>query len=93
MNLQPLKGSKIDDMQQNNSPLGVRGNIHVCCIGAVFDFYAGTVERAPKLFIKLGLEWFYRLIKEPCRMWRRYLIGNVKFVGAILKEWVMIRGK
>lgn len=59
---------------------------HVCCIGAVFDFYAGTVSRAPQWMIKIGLEWFFRLIKEPRRMWRRYLIGNVKFIGYILKE-------
>ena len=52
---------------------------HVCCIGAVFDFYAGTVTRAPQWMIHIGLEWFYRFIKEPKRMWRRYLIGNSKF--------------
>jgi N-acetylglucosaminyldiphosphoundecaprenol N-acetyl-beta-D-mannosaminyltransferase len=59
---------------------------HICCIGAVFDFYAGTVKRAPKWMIKMGLEWFYRLIREPRRMWRRYLIGNVKFIWAVAKE-------
>lgn len=59
---------------------------HVCCIGAVFDFYAGTINRAPKWMIQLGFEWFYRLIKEPRRMWRRYLIGNTKFIYYILKE-------
>jgi N-acetylglucosaminyldiphosphoundecaprenol N-acetyl-beta-D-mannosaminyltransferase len=61
-------------------------NCHVCCIGAVFDFYAGTVHRAPKWMIGIGLEWFYRLIKEPRRMWKRYLIGNVKFIGYVVKE-------
>ena len=71
--------------------LNVKG--HIGTIGAVFDFYAGTMERAPIWWQRNGLEWFYRLIKEPRRMWRRYLIGNVKFVGAVLKEWVMIRGK
>lgn len=59
---------------------------HICCIGAVFDFYAGTVKRAPKWMIQIGLEWFYRLIREPRRMWRRYLIGNTLFVIGILKE-------
>ena len=59
---------------------------HVCCIGAVFDFYAGTIKRAPQWMISLGLEWFYRLIKEPRRMWRRYLIGNIKFIYFILNE-------
>jgi N-acetylglucosaminyldiphosphoundecaprenol N-acetyl-beta-D-mannosaminyltransferase len=66
--------------------LGVLNTGHICCIGAVFDFYAGTVNRAPRWMIKMGLEWFYRLVKEPSRMWRRYLIGNSKFVWLIIKE-------
>jgi N-acetylglucosaminyldiphosphoundecaprenol N-acetyl-beta-D-mannosaminyltransferase len=59
---------------------------HVCSIGAVFDFYAGTVKRAPNWMIAIGLEWLYRLLKEPKRMWRRYLIGNTEFLFAMLKE-------
>ena len=61
---------------------------HICCIGAVFDFYAGTVNRAPRWMIQIHLEWFYRLIMEPKRMWRRYLLGNLEFVLEILKEKV-----
>jgi N-acetylglucosaminyldiphosphoundecaprenol N-acetyl-beta-D-mannosaminyltransferase len=59
---------------------------HVCCIGAVFDFYAGTYKRAPHWIINLGLEWLYRLIQEPRRMWRRYVIGNAKFIRAIFNR-------
>ncbi len=59
---------------------------HICCIGAVFDFYSGKIDRAPKWIISLGLEWFFRLIKEPRRLWRRYLIGNSMFIWSILKE-------
>lgn len=59
---------------------------HICCIGAVFDFYAGTIKRAPRWMINLGLEWFHRLIKDPVRMWRRYLIGNSRFIWLVLKE-------
>lgn len=59
---------------------------HVGTIGAVFDFFAGTVERAPLWWQEHGLEWFYRLIKEPKRMWRRYIIGNALFLWNILKE-------
>lgn len=61
-------------------------NGHIGCIGAVFDFYAGTVERAPRWMITIGMEWFYRLAKEPKRMWRRYLIGNTVFIWNVLKE-------
>lgn len=59
---------------------------HVGTIGAVFDFYAGTAQRAPLWWQQHSLEWLYRLIKEPRRMWRRYIIGNVVFIRNILKE-------
>lgn len=64
---------------------------HICCIGAVFDFYAGTVQRAPNWLINAGMEWFYRLIREPRRMWKRYLIGNTLFVMELLKELLQVR--
>lgn len=63
-------------------------NIHCHCgtVGAVFDFYAGTVQRAPIWWQEHSLEWLYRLVKEPRRMWRRYIIGNSLFIWNILKE-------
>ena len=63
-------------------------NIHCHCgtIGAVFDFYAGTIKRAPLWWQEHSLEWLYRLIMEPRRMWRRYIIGNAKFLHYIYKE-------
>ena len=63
-------------------------NIHCHCgtIGAVFDFYAGTVKRAPLWWQKHSLEWLYRLLMEPRRMWRRYIIGNMKFLYYIFRE-------
>ena len=65
-------------------------DIHCHCgnIGAVFDFYAGTVKRAPLWWQEHSLEWLYRLIKEPKRMWRRYVIGNPLFLWNIMKEKV-----
>ena len=59
---------------------------HVGTIGAVFDFYAGTIKRAPIWWQEHSLEWLYRLLTEPKRMWRRYLIGNPLFLLNILKE-------
>lgn len=59
---------------------------HVGNIGAVFDFFAGIVERAPIWWQRHGLEWLYRLLKEPKRMWRRYIIGNTLFLWNMLKE-------
>ena len=55
-------------------------------IGASFDFIAGTVKRAPKWMQNLGLEWFYRFLQEPKRMFRRYFIDDSKFFKLILKE-------
>ena len=62
----------------------------VCCIGAVFDFYAGNVQRAPQWAIKIGLEWLFRLLKEPTRLSKRYIIGNTKFVFSILRIEIAI---
>ena len=59
---------------------------NICCIGAVFDFYAGTINRAPQWMIKIGFEWLYRLIKEPARLWKRYILGNPNFIALILME-------
>jgi N-acetylglucosaminyldiphosphoundecaprenol N-acetyl-beta-D-mannosaminyltransferase len=57
---------------------------HVCCIGAVFDFYAGTVNRPPQWMINIGLEWLGRLIKEPKRMWHRYLVSSPVIIKDVL---------
>ncbi len=49
-------------------------------VGAAFDFHAGTVQRAPTWMRDHGLEWLHRLISEPRRLWRRYLVMNVLFI-------------
>ena len=59
---------------------------HVGTIGAVFDFFAGTYWRAPQWWQDHSLEWLYRLLKEPRRMWRRYVIGNPLFLWNVRKE-------
>lgn len=59
---------------------------HTGTIGAVFDFFAGTVERAPEWWQRHSLEWLYRLLKEPKRMWRRYIIGNALFLLNVMRE-------
>ncbi len=59
---------------------------HVGTIGAVFDFFAGTYKRAPMIWQRLGIEWLYRLLAEPRRMWRRYVIGNSLFLLLVFRE-------
>lgn len=62
----------------------------ICCIGAVFDFYAGTVKRPGKFWISLGLEWLPRLLQEPRRLWRRTFISTPLFLWYVLKEKVRL---
>jgi len=49
-------------------------------LGASYEFYFGLKKRAPVIFQKLALEWFYRLITEPARMYKRYIFGNFVFI-------------
>ena len=56
-------------------------------VGGSFDVIAGVTERAPVWMQKSGLEWFYRFIQEPRRMWKRYLVGNSRFLALLYKEW------
>jgi len=58
-------------------------------VGGSFDVLAGVVKRAPQWMQRAGLEWLYRVIQEPRRMWRRYLITNSKFLA--LSLWEIIR--
>ncbi len=55
-------------------------------VGGSFDVVAGKVKRAPLWMQKSGLEWFYRFLQEPKRMWKRYLVGNTKFLLLVFKE-------
>ncbi|MEA2434591.1 MAG: hypothetical protein QOG54_2048 [Actinomycetota bacterium] len=55
-------------------------------VGAFFDFTVGVVPRAPAWMNRLGIEWVYRLIQEPARMWRRYLVGNPAFLYRVIRS-------
>ena len=58
----------------------------LCGIGAGLDFVAGDRVRAPQLFQRLGLEWFFRLLQEPSRMWRRYLVRDWAIFGIAYRQ-------
>lgn len=58
----------------------------ICSIGAVFDFYAGTVKRAPVWMQKAGLEWFHRAVLYPNRLGRRYLTSHPKFILEVIRK-------
>lgn len=55
----------------------------IATIGATFDFVAGTKRRAPRWVRALGCEWLFRFLQEPRRLWRRYLVGNARFVARV----------
>jgi N-acetylglucosaminyldiphosphoundecaprenol N-acetyl-beta-D-mannosaminyltransferase len=59
---------------------------YILGVGGFFDILAGKIKRAPQWIQNIGLEWFYRFIQEPRRMWHRYLVGNSKFIWTVLKE-------
>lgn len=56
-------------------------------VGGSFDVLAGDLRRAPPRWQRAGVEWLYRLLQEPRRLWQRYLVTNTLFVGMVLREW------
>jgi N-acetylglucosaminyldiphosphoundecaprenol N-acetyl-beta-D-mannosaminyltransferase len=73
---------------------GMRGRLRapvLVGVGAAFDFHAGLVSQAPRGMQSTGLEWAYRLLQEPGRLWRRYLRYNPLFVAGFLRQWLAHR--
>ncbi|HSB08784.1 MAG TPA: WecB/TagA/CpsF family glycosyltransferase [Blastocatellia bacterium] len=73
----------------NLSRTGVRFALGV---GGSFDHVSGLAVRAPRWMQHLGLEWLHRLLREPRRLWKRYLVGNLKFIWLIAKQLVSRNG-
>lgn len=66
--------------------------VHVAIpIGAFFDYLAGEVVRAPRWMTDRGFEWLGRLLIEPRRLWKRYILGNPRFLGRILLQKLKVR--
>ena len=57
-------------------------------MGAALDFIAGNVKRAPRWMIHCGLEWFYRVLQDPKRLWKRYFINDMKIIPMFIKEYI-----
>jgi len=64
----------------------LEATVAMCC-GAAIDFAAGVQIRAPRWMQESGLEWVWRLARDPRRLWKRYLVRDTAFVGIFLKEW------
>lgn len=70
-----------------------KGKIHSCMIGlgGAFEVYAGVKDRAPKWMQDYALEWLYRLIQDPKRLWKRYMVTNTFYVLLLLVQIVKVR--
>ena len=68
-------------IHQNSDKVNIPVQI---AVGSALEFFSGNYKRAPLVLRKIGLEWFYRLLKEPKRLWKRYLIGIPVFVFKVL---------
>jgi N-acetylglucosaminyldiphosphoundecaprenol N-acetyl-beta-D-mannosaminyltransferase len=77
-------GTPKQDYEVNR--LAANMNVTAIAVGAAFDFIAGAVSQAPAWMQKYGLEWSYRLAKEPRRLARRYLWGNPQFVSSVVRH-------
>lgn len=60
-------------------------------VGAAFDFHTGRVAQAPRWIQRAGMEWFFRLTREPKRLWKRYLQTNPRFISLLVLQWAGLR--
>lgn len=60
-------------------------------VGAAFDFHAGRKRQAPRWMQRSGLEWLFRLLSEPRRLWRRYLVNNPLFIANVFMQWTGLK--
>lgn len=78
----PLKEYLVDYMQKQGLKCVFMG------VGGSFDVISGSIARAPKWMQKMNLEWLFRVIQEPRRLFKRYFIGNLKFIKNVIKEYI-----
>ena len=76
----PLKEYLVEFLQSDGHKYVFMG------VGGSFDVISGNISRAPKWVQRLNMEWFYRMLQEPKRLFKRYLVGNWTFIWAVLKE-------
>jgi N-acetylglucosaminyldiphosphoundecaprenol N-acetyl-beta-D-mannosaminyltransferase len=68
-----------------------RSSVVMVGVGAAFDFLSGAKQQAPRFLQRAGLEWFFRLLTEPARLWRRYLYHNPRYLGLFARQLVADR--
>ena len=76
----PLKEYLVEFLQKEGVTAVLMG------VGGSFDVISGNIPRAPLWMQKAGLEWLFRVMQEPGRLWKRYLVGNVRFIIRVYRE-------
>ena len=86
--LTPPKSEKwlADHLEEIDIPVSI-------CVGGAFDFASGQKKRAPIWMQRIGLEWFFRLLNEPGRLWKRYLLGGFEFLYLMTKEIIKLKSR
>lgn len=83
-------GCPIQEKWVNENIDKINANIFITC-GGLFDYYAENVKRAPRWMQKNGLEWLFRFIQEPKRLFKRYVFGNIRYLSSIF--YIKLRGR
>ena len=83
-------GCPVQEKWVNENIDKINANVILTC-GGLFDYYSGNVKRSPKWMQENGLEWLFRLIQEPSRLYKRYIFGNIEYLISLL--YIKIRGK
>ncbi|MCI5648706.1 MAG: WecB/TagA/CpsF family glycosyltransferase [Fusicatenibacter sp.] len=76
----PLKEYLVEYLQNQNLDCVFMG------VGGSFDVVSGHIPRAPKWVQKIGMEWLFRVLQEPGRLWKRYFFGNIEFILSVYQE-------
>jgi N-acetylglucosaminyldiphosphoundecaprenol N-acetyl-beta-D-mannosaminyltransferase len=84
---QRLALSLVDSIRASGGPMPI-----FLLLGGSFEMYLGQVKRAPSWMQHLGLEWFFRFMQEPRRLFRRYFVTDTRFLGLFVKELFRLRG-
>jgi N-acetylglucosaminyldiphosphoundecaprenol N-acetyl-beta-D-mannosaminyltransferase len=70
--------------------MGKHLQMPILAVGAAFDLHAGYLKQTPQILQRMGLQWLHRLIQEPRRLWRRYLITNAQFIVLLCAQWLRL---
>ncbi|PBQ33844.1 hypothetical protein CNR22_19340 [Sphingobacteriaceae bacterium] len=87
---EPKQGALAKNVTEKLQALNYKSSCLFFFLGASYEFYFGIKKRAPAIFQKTGMEWFYRLLSEPKRMYKRYIFGNFIFILKAIK-WLLTK--